>query len=62
MAHMDKVREHLDAAAKAHRKTHEDALREAAIARAEQDAGASLVMPQTGLQGPEQGFWEVGDE
>jgi hypothetical protein len=62
MAHMDKVKEHLALAAKAHRQTHEDALRAAAIARAEQDAGTTPSVPQTGLQGPDGGFWEGGDE
>jgi hypothetical protein len=62
MAHMDRVKEHMGQAATAHRKTHEDALRAAAIARAEQDAGVTPDVPQAGLQGPPEGFWEGGDE
>lgn len=62
MAHMDKVRQHLTEAAHHHRKSHEEALREAAVARAEQDAGQGPTTSQTGLQGPEEGFWQIGGE
>lgn len=62
MAHMDKVRQHLAEAAAHHRRSHEEALREAAVARAEVDAGYRPATPQTGLQAPEEGFWTVGAE
>ena len=48
--------------ASAHRKAHEDALRLAAIKRAEEDASPPPSVPQMGLQGDEEGFWEVGEE
>lgn len=62
MAHLDKVKADLATAAAHHRKSHEEALREAAVARAEHDAANPPPVPQTGLQAPEEGFWTVGGE
>ena len=62
MAHLDKVKEHLGVAAAHHRKSHQEALREAAVARAEQEAHNPPTAPQTGLQAPDEGFWVIGGE
>jgi hypothetical protein len=59
---MHQVREHLDHQARAHRKTRDEALREAAVAKAEADASQPPAAPPGGMQGGEEGFWEVGDE
>jgi hypothetical protein len=59
---LHEVRKHLDAQARAHHQAHEEALRKAAIARAEADAHQDPNVPQVGLQGGDEGFWEVGAE
>jgi hypothetical protein len=59
---MRKVREHLKRAADKHRQTHEEALRAAAVALARKDATGTLGVPPPGLQGPEEGYWAVGEE
>lgn len=59
---MDRVRKHLTASAEAHRKAHLEALREAAVARAYQEAENPPSAPQGGLQPPPEGTWDtVGD-
>ena len=60
--HMDRVREHLEEAAGHHRRNHQEALRAAAVVRAHQEAQEAPEAPQTGLQGPEEGFWSIGAE
>jgi hypothetical protein len=62
MATVHRVREHLDATAGHVRKSHQEALREAAVALAQQDADRVPPAPQTGLTGVEDGFWQVGEE
>lgn len=62
MAHLDTVKQHLEVAAAHHRKSHQEALREAAVARAERDAQNPPAAPQTGLQAPDEGFWVIGGE
>lgn len=50
MSTMHRVREHLAAEAAAHRKIHEDRLREAMIARIDREAADMPSVPQAGLQ------------
>lgn len=59
MSTLHKVREHLEESHRAHRQTHEDALRAAAVARAEQDAARAVNVPTVGLQADEGDFWEI---
>jgi hypothetical protein len=59
---MHKVRQHLDAQAVAHHRAHSQALLAAAVARAKADASQDPRVPQVGLQGADESFWEVGDE
>lgn len=48
--------------AAAHRKAHQDALLAAAVKKAQEDAQVPPGVPQMGLQGDDEGFWEVGEE
>lgn len=61
MANMERVRAHLHEQAKAHHQTHQEALRLAAIARSEQEAANPVNVPRTGLQDPQDDFWQVED-
>ena len=58
MSTLPQVREHLKRQAEAHRHSHQEALRLAAIARADAEAAALPDVPQPGLQSPPEGFWE----
>jgi hypothetical protein len=62
VADMHKVRRHLTEQAKAHRQTRDEAALAAAVARAEQDARNPPTAPPGGLQGGDEGFWEIGTE
>jgi hypothetical protein len=62
MADMRKVRHHLDAQAEAHRRARREAALAAARQKLEQSASQSVQVPQDGLEGADEGFWEVGAE
>ena len=59
---MEAVRRAHTRNAAAHRKAHQDALLAAAVKKAQEDAQVPPSVPQMGLQGDDDGFWEVGEE
>lgn len=62
MSTLHKVRHHLDAQAEAHRVARREAVLAAAREKLEQSAGQPVRVPETGLQGDDEGWWAVGDE
>ena len=62
MSTLHKVRHHLDAQAEAHRVARRQAVLAAARDRLEQNAQQPVRVPESGLEGADEGFWEVGSE